>query len=248
MAQVGEAPAPATADAGDGSAVGIDCAGKTTREINGAIRELIAGGVRSIHLEQPGGRHNLAVGLTDAVQIACAGPVGYFFGGMMDGPRLHATGNCGWSVGECMLSGEIVVDGYAGASAGAAMRGGTIVVRGDAGARSGVSMKGGLLIVGGSVGYMSGFMMQKGTFIICGDAGPAIGDSIYEGQIFVGGSVAQPGNDAVVGEPSEEDRSMLAETLARYGLPHPGSFKKITAGRRLWNFSKKEIGVWIEAL
>ena len=26
------------------------------------------------------------------------------------------------------------------------------------------------------------------------------------------------------------------------------SFKKLTAGRRLWNFSKKEIGVWIEAL
>jgi hypothetical protein len=31
-------------------------------------------------------------------------------------------------------------------------------------------------------------------------------------------------------------------------VPHPGTFKKITAGRRLWNFSKKERGVWIEAL
>jgi glutamate synthase domain-containing protein 3 len=109
-------------------------------------------------------------------------------------------------------------------------------------------MKGGLLIVGGSVGYMSGFMMQKGTIIICGDAGPAIGDSMYEGQIFVAGAVDQPGNDAVVGETTPDDDAMLAEALARYGVPHPGSFKKITAGRRLWNFSKKEIGVWIEAL
>jgi len=128
------------------------------------------------------------------------------------------------------------------------MRGGTLVVRGDAGARSGVSMKGGVLIVGGSVGYMSGFMMQKGTFIILGDAGPGIGDSMYEGRIFVAGSVAQPGHDAVVGEPGDEDAALLAETLARYNLPHPGGFKKITSGRRLWNFSKKEIGVWIEAL
>ena len=226
----------------------IDCAGKSTREINRAIRSMIAGGHAAIRLENPGGRHNLAVGLTDVVSIECAGPAGYFLGGMMDGPRLHVSGNCGWSVGEDMLSGEIVVDGYAGSSAGAAMRGGTLVVRGDAGARAGVSIKGGLLIVGGSVGYMSGFMMQKGIFIICGDAGPAIGDSMYEGQIFVGGSVAQPGNDAVVGEPSADDEHMLAAVLARYNLPHPGTFKKITAGRRLWNFSKKEIGVWIEAL
>jgi glutamate synthase domain-containing protein 3 len=90
--------------------------------------------------------------------------------------------------------------------------------------------------------------MQKGTIIICGDAGPAIGDSMYDGTIFVAGSVAQPGNDAAVGEPSAADSAMIAEALVRYGLPHPGHFKKITSGRRLWNFSKKEIGVWIEAL
>jgi glutamate synthase domain-containing protein 3 len=166
----------------------------------------------------------------------------------MDGPRLHVAGNCGWSVGEDMLSGEIVVDGHAGNSAAAAIRGGTVVIRGDAGARAGVSMKGGLVIVGGSVGYMSGFMMQKGTIIVCGHAGPAIGDSMYEGQIFVAGSVDQPGHDVVVSEPGDEDNAMLAEALARYSVPHPGCFKKLTSGRRLWNFSKKEIGVWIEAL
>jgi glutamate synthase domain-containing protein 3 len=226
----------------------IDCTGKTTREINRAVRALLDGGARAIRLRNPAGRHNLAVGLTDAVAIECDGPVGYFFGGMMDGPRLHAAGNCGWSVGEDMLSGEIVIDGYAGSSAAAAMRGGTVVIRGDAGARAGVSMKGGTLLVGGSVGYMSGFMMQKGSIIICGDAGPAIGDSMYEGQVFVAGAVEQPGNDAVVGEPSEEDNATIAALLSRYGLPHPGAFKKLTAGRRLWNFSKKEIGIWIEAL
>lgn len=226
----------------------VDCDGKNTREINRIIRGLIADGQRAINVRNPGGRHNLAVGLIDQVSLTFDGPAGYFLGGMMDGPRLHVAGNCGWSVGEDMLSGEIVIDGYAGNSAAAAMRGGTVVIRGDAGARTAVSMKGGLLIVGGSVGYMSAFMMQKGTIIICGDAGPAIGDSIYEGQIFVAGSIAQPGNDAVVSEPDAADSAMIGEALARYNVPNPGGFKKITSGRRLWNFSKKEIGVWIEAL
>lgn len=226
----------------------VDCSGQTTREINRAIRALIAEGQQTIHLHHPGGRHNLAVGLSDDVSITFDGPTGYFTGGMMDGPRLHIAGNCGWSVGEDMLSGEIVVDGSAGNSAAPAIRGGTVVIRGDAGARTGVSIKGGLLIVGGSVGYMSGFMMQKGIMVVCGDAGPAIGDSMYEGTIFVGGAITQPGTDAVVSEPSAEENAMLAESLARYGVPQPAQFKKIVAGRRLWNFSKKEIGIWIDAL
>ncbi len=226
----------------------VDATGKETREINREIRALIARGEKTIRVANPGARHNLAVGLDSDVSITFEGPAGYFLGGMMDGPRLHVQGNCGWSVGEYMLSGEIVIDGYAGNSAAAAIRGGTVVIRGDAGARSGVSMKGGLLIVGGSVGYMTGFMMQKGTMIVCGDAGPAIGDSMYNGHIFVAGSVDQPGNDAVVGEPTDEDNAMIAEALSRYNIPHPGGFKKLSSGGRLWNFSKKEIGVWIEAL
>jgi glutamate synthase domain-containing protein 3 len=225
----------------------VDCADKSSREVNAEIRALIAAGHRRILVRNPGGRHNLAVGRTEEVEVRFDGPTGYFLGGMIDGPRLRVAGNCGWSVGECMLSGEIVVDGNAGNSAAAAMRGGTVVVRGDAGARAGVSMKGGVLVVGGSVGYMSGFMMQKGTVIVCGDAGPAIGDSMYEGLIFVGGAVDQPGSDAVVGVTTAEEDADIAAILARYELRHPGRFQKITSGRRLWNFSKKEIGVWIEA-
>ena len=249
MAAVDHEPAAAQVTHEAQRAVGaIDCTGRATREINRAIRAAVNAGQQDIRVHNPGGRHNLAVGLVEPVSIRFDGPVGYFLGGMGDGPRLRVAGNCGWSVGEDLLSGEIVVDGDAGAAAAAALRGGTVVIRGDAGARSGASLKGGLLLVGGSVGYMSGFMMQKGVFIICGDAGPAIGDSMYDGTIFVGGRVDSPGNDAVVGEPSDEDNAFLAVTLERYGVPHPGGFKRITAGRRLWNFSKKEMGIWIDAL
>lgn len=222
----------------------IDCAALSTREINRALRRASTEGVLSVSLLNPQGRHNLAVGLVDPLGIEVEGSAGYF----LDGPRIRVRGNCGWSVGETILSGEIVVDGQAGNSAGASMRGGAVVIRGDVGARAGIAMKGGLLLIGGHVGYMSGFMMQKGTMIICGDAGPAIGDSMYDGRIFVAGKVEQPGTDAVVEDPTAEELRWLDETLLRYGFPAGGDFKKIISRRRLWNFSKKEIGVWIEAL
>ncbi|MBM3265380.1 MAG: glutamate synthase, partial [candidate division Zixibacteria bacterium] len=41
----------------------IQCEGKTIREINRAIRHLIAEGAREIRLSNPSARHNLAVGL-----------------------------------------------------------------------------------------------------------------------------------------------------------------------------------------
>ena len=235
------------AEGSSGVAERIDCAALSTREINRALRRAAADGVPSVTLLNPQGRHNLAVGLVDPLNIEVEGSAGYFLGGMMDGPRIRVRGNCGWSVGETILSGEIVVEGQGGNSAGASMRGGSVVIRGDAGARAGIAMKGGLLLIGGHVGYMSGFMMQKGTMIVCGDAGPAIGDSMYDGRIFVAGRIEQPGTDAVVEDPTVEELRWLDETLLRYRFPVAGSFKKIVSGRRLWNFSKKEIGVWIEA-
>src|SRR5581483_4774511 len=226
----------------------VDATGKETREINREIRALIARGEKTIRVANPGARPNLAVGLDSDVSITFEGPAGYFLGGMMDGPRLHVQGNCGWSVGEDMLSGEIVIDGYAGNSAAAAIRGGTVVIRGDAGARSGVSMKGGLLIVGGSVGYMTGFMMQKGTIIVCGDADEALGDSMYEGRIFVAGRIRDLGNDATLADMDGDDERLVAAALDEAGIAPPARFQKVVSGRRLWNFSKKEIGIWIEAL
>jgi glutamate synthase domain-containing protein 3 len=95
---------------------------------------------------------------------------------------------------------------------------------------------------------MAGFMMQKGRLVICGDAGEALADSMYEGVVFVSGTIAALGNDAVVQEPTAEDRAALAELLATYRVPAPPAFKKIVSGRKLWNFDRKELGVWKAAL
>ncbi|MDX6590899.1 MAG: methylamine---glutamate N-methyltransferase subunit [Gaiellales bacterium] len=227
----------------------IDCSQHTTREINQAIKRAAADGVPEVRLSHPGARHALAVAVMHPVRIVFEGPVGWYCGGMCDGPDIVVRGNCGWSVGENLMSGSITVEGNGGSSAGATIRGGRIFIAGDTGARTGISMKGGTLVVGGSVGYMSGFMMQRGTMIVCGDAGDGIGDSMYEGTVYVGGTIQALGADCVEAELTADDRAMLEQELAQNDINAGGmDWKKLVAGRKLWNFSKHEYDAWRAAL
>lgn len=226
----------------------VDCTGKTSREINREIRALVHAGETHVHVRHPQARHNLGVALLQPVTLTIMGSVGYYCGGLMDGATIEVEGSCGWGVAESMLAGTVVVGRNAGNSAGASMRGGTVVVRGNASSRAGIAMKGGTLIVQGDSGYMTGFMMQKGTIVVCGDAAEALGDSMYEGRIFVGGRIADLGNDAEVGAPTEDDRAFLAASLARHAVRPPAAFRKVVAGRRLWQFDKKDFETWREAL
>jgi formylmethanofuran dehydrogenase subunit C len=146
------------------------------------------------------------------------------------------------------MGGTVIIDGNAGSGVAASIRGGTVVVRGDAAARAGVSMKGGTLLIGGNCGYMAGFMMQKGRIVVCGDAGEALADSMYEGVVFVGGKIEALGNDAVIEEPTAEDAAGLKEMLATYEVRGPAAFRKVVAGRKLWNFDRKELAIWKAAL
>jgi glutamate synthase domain-containing protein 3 len=226
----------------------IDCQGKTTREINRLIKQAIAASASEIRVLEPDARHNLAVALLHPVRIVFEGSVGYYCAGMMDGGHVEIRGSAGWGTAESMMNGTVVVDGNAGSGAAASIRGGTVVVRGDAAARAGVSMKGGTLLIGGTCGYMAGFMMQKGRIVVCGDAGDALADSMYEGVVFVGGKIEALGNDAVVEEPSAEDRAALHELLETYQIPGPPRFQKVVSGRKLWNFDRKELDIWKMAL
>jgi len=222
----------------------VDCASRSVREVNTAIRRLIDAGEREILVRHPGARHNLAVAILTDVSITIDGPVGYYAGGMSDGVRLTIRGSAGWGVAECLMSGTVVVDGNAGNGAAASIRGGTVVVRGDVAARAGASMKGGLLIVGGSCGYMTGFMMQRGQIIVCGDAADALADSMYEGIIYVGGDIAALGSDAVVSEASAGELADIRAALARHGVKGPAAFRKVASGRKLWNYDKKDMETW----
>src|SRR5579872_211912 len=229
----------------------IVCGSRASREINAEIKQAIAAGEREIIVRDPGARHNLGVAVLAPVRIRFAGSVGYYCAGLSDGPHIVVDESAGWGLAESMLSGEVVVRGSAGNGAAAAIRGGTVVIHGDAAARLGVSMKGGTVLVAGSCGYMAGFMGQKGKLVVCGDAGDAFADSMYETVCYVGGRLAGLGTDAVVEEPSPDDIAWLDSTLAQY-LPGPPrrakDFKKIVAGRKLWNFDKREWKLWEQAL
>jgi glutamate synthase domain-containing protein 3 len=97
---------------------------------------------------------------------------------------------------------------------------------------------------------MAGFMGQRGRIVVCGDTGEAFADSMYETECFVGGDIAELGNDAVVETPSEKEfdflRASIGEHLGRRA--DVTAFKKVVAGRKLWNFDKDERAVWREAL
>ena len=222
----------------------VDCASRSVREINEAIRRRVQDGEREILLTNPAARHNLAVAILTDVAITIDGPVGYYAGGMSDGLRLTVRGSAGWGVAEGILSGTVVVEGNAGNGAAASIRGGTVVIRGDAAARAGIAMKGGLLVIGGDTGYMTGFMMQRGRIIVCGDAGPALADSMYEGTIFVGGEIAELGNDTVVSDATPDEHAEILTTLSGHGVKGPDAFRKVVSGRKLWNYDKKELDVW----
>src|ERR1700730_4287655 len=233
----------------------IDGAGRSTREVNTAIRKLIAEASTDITVLNPGARHNLAVAILDEVRIRIAGSAGYYCGGLGDGASIEVEGSAGWGLAESMLSGTIRVHGNAGSGAAAALRNGTVVVHGDAAARLGVSMKGGEVIVAGNCGYMAGFMAQKGTLIVCGDAGEAFADSMYATVCYVGRNIASLGTDAVLGTMEPGEIEQLEETLRthlpadlRKTKPKACDFKKVVAGRKLWNFDKREWRIWQEAL
>jgi methylamine---glutamate N-methyltransferase subunit B len=232
----------------DGFAATVAGAKLSVRQINQEIRRHIGAGALEILVRNPGARHNLAVAILQDVRIVIDGPVGYYCGGLSDGVRLEVRGGAGWGLAECLMSGTVTVDGNAGNGAAASIRGGTVVVRGDAGARAGIAMKGGRLVIGGSAGYMTGFMMQRGTIIICGDAADAVADSMYEGVVYVGGAIVAPGNDAVVSEATTEELGEIRTLLAEYDIKGPGAFRKIVAGRKLWNYDKKERDLWKAAL
>ena len=227
----------------------VDCEGQSTRDINTAIKALIAAGETDICVRHPAARHNLGVALTVPVRMTFEGSVGYYCGGMGDGPTISVQGSAGWGLAEGIMSGTVIVEKNAGNGAGAAIRGGTVVVRGNASARAGIAMKGGTVIVGGNAGYMTGFMMQKGTIIILGDSGAALGDSLYEGRIFIAGAIGDLGNDAILATLHADDEQYLRETLALFGYEAARyDFKKIVAGRKLWNFDKTDFAVWKVAL
>lgn len=220
----------------------VEVAGKhrTATEINSDIRAALASGARDIVVHDPGAKHNLGVGILQYCRITFEGSLGYMGCGLADGLHAHVKGRAGWALGENMMDGEVIVEGSSGSSTGSALRGGTVIVKGNVGSRTGIGQKGGAIVAGGSSGFLTGFMMHKGRIVILGDVGRACGDSMYDGEIFVAGKIASLGVDAIQADLDELDRTWLKRTLDRYGLEDPGTWRKVVAGRQLYNYDQLE--------
>jgi methylamine---glutamate N-methyltransferase subunit B len=223
----------------------FDLAVDTVRELNQQLHSAAPGeGGGRVVVRNPGGRHNVAVGLDPPYEVEIEGHVGYYCAGMNKLATIRVRGNCGVGVAENMMSGLVVVDGSASQSAGATARGGLLVIHGDASARCGISLKGADIVVRGSVGHMSAFMAQKGALVVCGDAGDSLGDSLYEARLYVRGSVAGLGADCIEKEMRAEHLAQVTELLSRAEIDDvdPTDFRRYGSARRLYNFHVDNLG------
>jgi glutamate synthase domain-containing protein 3 len=221
----------------------IDAAELSSNDVNMRIRALMEDGYGSIVIRNPGAKHSIAVGILNRLNLIIDGSLGYFGCGLIDGPNVRIAGRVGWSCAENMMSGTILIEKNAGSQFGAAIRGGDLVCRGNVGSRTGIDMKGGTIIVGGDTGAFTGFMMQRGRMVICGNAGKNLGDSMYDGTIYIAGEPQSLGVDAVWGTMTELDKGWLENKLCRYELlpkEGVGAFRKIVAGKQLWNYDNLE--------
>ena len=221
----------------------IDSDEMTSTDVNAEIKKMMGEGYGTIVVKNPRGKHSLAVGILSKLNLIIEGSTGYFGLGLIDGPNVRITGRVGWSCAENMMSGTVLIEKNAGSTFGAAIRGGDLVCRGSVGSRTGIDMKGGTILVGGDTGALSGFMMQRGRMVVCGNAGKNLGDSMYDGTIYVGGEIKSLGVDAVPADLTELDKSWLMRKLTQYGMvPKNGvdHFKKIVAGKMLWNYDNLE--------
>ncbi len=221
----------------------FDAARMDTKEVNLKLRDLMQKGFGNITVRNPGAKHSLGVCILSRLTLTFDGSLGYFGCGLIDGPNVRIKGRVGWSCAENMMAGTVVIEKGAGSTFGAAMRGGDLVCKGDVGSRTGIDMKGGTIIVGGRTGMNSGFMMQRGRMVILGDAGSNLGDSMYDGTIFIAGKYESLGVDAVEIEMTSIDIQWLTKKLSIYGLTAPNgveNMRKITSGKKLWNYDNLE--------
>ena len=221
----------------------FDLKDSTVRDLNQALHQDSAAN-QGFEVNNPGGKHSIAVGNMYPCEIIVNGHAGYYCGGMNKEASITVHGNAGSGCGENIMSGTIRVKGNASQYCAATGHGGTVIIEGDTAARCGISMKGVDIVVGGSVGHMSGFMAQSGRMVICGDAGDALGDSLYETRIYVGGTVEGLGADCIEKPMQDEHHAELKELLERAGLGDRdiSQFKRYGSARKLYNFNIDHAG------
>lgn len=217
----------------DGETATIDANGVYYKQMNEAIRDVIADGAKTIVLENVNGQRYIGTGVSaKGVTMDVHGTAGNDLAMFMDGPTVNIFGNAQDGVGNTMNAGRVVIHGDAGDVLGYGMRGGQVYVKGDVGYRVGIHMKAyenlvPIMVCGGNARDFFGEYMAGGMLVLLGMntqfpeqpvAGSFLGAGMHGGVIYIRGTVEpwQCGKEVGVTEASEEDMAALTPVLEDY--------------------------------
>jgi hypothetical protein len=72
---------------------------------------------------------------------------------------------------------------------------------------------------------------------------------MYAGTVFLGGRHDELGADAVFEDTTPADFELIGAALEQWNVKAPSSgFRKLVAGRQLWNFERSNRELWQTAL
>jgi glutamate synthase domain-containing protein 3 len=189
----------------DGDTARIDAGNVYYRNLNEAIREAFASGVKTIVVDNVNGQRYIGTGISGSdLTIDIHGTAGNDLAMFMDGPTLNVFGNAQDGVGNTMNAGRVVIHGDAGDVLGYGMRGGSVYVKGDVGYRVGIHMKAyetfrPIMVCGGKARDFFGEYMAGGLLILLGMntqvegpiAGSFIATGMHGGEVYLRGEVAE---------------------------------------------------------
>lgn len=196
----------------------LDLRGVSVAEANKLLQEMV-GATRRVQIQNPNGRHSIAVNVVGEIEIEVDGSTGFYTCGFMNGPNMFVKGNVGWYAADNMIGGRLVVERNAGSNLAPSMIRGTVYVKGSAGSRVGYGLKGGVVIVGGDVGMLTGQQMMAGRIILLGRGETGTGESMYGGVIhYRKGAIAGMGTNVRERALDEEDLEALKAIFAENEL------------------------------
>jgi glutamate synthase domain-containing protein 3 len=165
----------------EGDVATIDAQSVYYKNMNEAVRQAFANGMKTVRLLNVNGQRYIGTGLrTDDLRIEVRGTPGQAVAMFMDGPDVEVHGNVQDGAGNTMNAGSLIVHGGAGDVVGYGMRGGRLFIRGDVGYRAGIHMKAHegahpVIVAGGSARDFLGEYMAGGLLILLGLGQPLPG-------------------------------------------------------------------------
>ena len=217
----------------DGAVATIDAHGVYYRQLNEAIRDAFAHGVKTVRLKGVNGQRYIGNAITGSdLRIEVDGVPGGDMAMFMNGPTIVTSGNAQDGVANTMNAGTVVIHGDAGDVLGYGMRGGRVFVKGDVGYRVGIHMKAfenlvPVICCGGNARAFFGEYMAGGLLVLLGRnvqfpdqplVGPFCGSGMHGGTIFLRGKVEahEVGKECGIFTADEDDMKVLRPVVEEW--------------------------------